>query len=277
VAEKLVTDGAVIIVADVNTNELRNYKSYYKEAGTFFKAYAKYVADDDPDPVYGADQTSFWYVPTEIICKPEKMVISEWLRPIYAGISEILVSIPVRLERWEDIVASGNAGSTRILYHDCWVDQFDWCPFASVARLGFGYTVFIAGSVSHDVWLKRCPDNVKWLTNLDQFLVEEVSHDRNRAVSHLRSPFVVFLSHRSVDKAVVEQVASEIKRGGIAIWFDKEKLVPSDSLVGEISRGLERMTHFVLFWSKACVGASWVEKELNAATAKLIERHSLLR
>jgi hypothetical protein len=31
------------------------------------------------------------------------------------------------------------------------------------------------------------------------------------------------------------------------------------------------MTHFVLFWSEACTDSPWVKKELNAATAKLIE------
>src|SRR5260370_373134 len=33
---------------------------------------------------------------------------------------------------------------------------------------------------------------------------------------------------------------------------------------------LEQMTHFVLFWSEACVHSDWVKKELSAATAKLI-------
>ena len=31
------------------------------------------------------------------------------------------------------------------------------------------------------------------------------------------------------------------------------------------------MTKLILFWSKDCVGAPWVQRELNAAVAKLIE------
>jgi hypothetical protein len=272
-AEELVTAGAVIIVADADVNELRHHKPHYEEASTFLKASANYGVRDDPDPVYGADQTSFWRGHRQIVCKPEKMIISEWLRPVYGDISEILVGLPVRLLDWEHIVASCNSDSTGILQGDLWVDRLDGCPFASAARVGLGYVAFIAGNVSDDVWLERCPDNVKWLTNLAQFLLEETSQDRNRYESHLRSLHLLFLSHRSVNKAVVEEIASEIKRRGVAIWFDKEKLVPSDSLVAEIDRGLEQMTHFVLFWSADCVGAPWVERELRAATARLVERN----
>ena len=32
------------------------------------------------------------------------------------------------------------------------------------------------------------------------------------------------------------------------------------------------MTHFVLFWSRACLGAPWVERELPAALAMVVER-----
>jgi hypothetical protein len=274
-AEKCVRDGAIMIVLDVDYNRLGNQKMHYKEATSFFQVSIDYGLHDDDEPVYGADLISNWGGGShEIVCKPDKMIISEWLRPIYEEITEILVGCPVRLRDFisSDIVASGNRDSTGTLHHDLWVDRIDSCPFASAAKFGLGYAVFIAGSVSSDVWLERCPDNVQWLTNLGVFLLEQASRDRVRAASHLRSPFVLFLSHRSVDKTVVEQVASEIKRKGVAIWFDKERLVPSDSLVREISRGLEQMTHFVLFWSKACAGAPWVERELNAATAKLIER-----
>jgi len=56
------------------------------------------------------------------------------------------------------------------------------------------------------------------------------------------------------------------------VWLDAERLTPSQSLTEEISRALGSMTHFVLFWSSYCVGAPWVERELNSAVALLIER-----
>lgn len=67
-------------------------------------------------------------------------------------------------------------------------------------------------------------------------------------------------------------IARAIKRGGVNVWLDEEQLVSSQSLSGEISRALGKMTHFVLFWSARCVGAPWVERELNSAIALLIEK-----
>jgi TIR domain-containing protein len=93
-----------------------------------------------------------------------------------------------------------------------------------------------------------------------------------RRRSHRKSPHLLFLSHRSTDKTIVSAIATSIKNQGVNIWFDKEQLVPSQSLTAEISSALDRMTAFVLFWSSSCVGAPWVERELNSAIALLIEK-----
>jgi hypothetical protein len=267
--EELVANGAVIIIADVGWNQWSHQKSSYRTASDFFRVWAYYGREDKDRPVYGVDRTTNQ---REFICKPEKMLVSDWLRPIYDGISEILVVGPIKLIGiGNEPLASGNRGSTGTLQDDLWVEEQDYCVFASVVNWGFGYIVFIAGDVSWDSIIKRCSDNLKWLTTIGTFLVEEVKREKMRVGSHLKSPYVLFLSHRSVDDAIVSQIAREIKQRGIGIWLDKEKLIPSDSLIEEINRGLEQMTHFVLFWSEACVDSPWVKKELNAATAKLIE------
>jgi hypothetical protein len=61
---------------------------------------------------------------------------------------------------------------------------------------------------------------------------------------------------------------------GIGIWHDSDQLVPSDSLVAAIDRGLSRMSHYVLFWSEHCVGAPWVARELQVGVTRLVE-HSV--
>lgn len=274
-AERLVSEGATLIVADADINELTQQKLYYRQAQGFFQLSIDYGRHDDSVPVYGYDDTAGWKGGgRQIVCSPDKMVISEWLRPIYEGITEVMASLPVELSSWQHILASGNQGTTRTLQHDLDVDRYDCCAFAAVANLGLGHAVFIAANVSSDVWLERCPDNVTWLVNVARFLAEKSAQDRARQASHHRSPFLVFLSHRSVDNHVVAPVAARIRSRGIGIWLDQDVLVPSDSLVDEISAGLERMTHFVLFWSAACVGAPWVEKELRAATMRLVESHT---
>ncbi len=71
--------------------------------------------------------------------------------------------------------ASANNDTSGTLQGDMWVNRIDCCPFVSAANYGQGYVVLIAGLVSGDVWQERCPDNVRWLSNLGQFLLKEAS------------------------------------------------------------------------------------------------------
>jgi hypothetical protein len=102
--------------------------------------------------------------------------------------------------------------------------------------------------------------------------LNEAQAELVRRRSHRRSLELLFLSHRSIDKKTVTEVANAIKRGGINVWLDSEQLVPSQSLTAEINRALGKMTAFVLFWSSHCVNAPWVERELNSAIALLIQQ-----
>jgi TIR domain-containing protein len=271
--EDLVTQGTVLVIADADVNALREHKTHYQKAGTLIRALADYGPHDELDPEYGADETSFWKGHRQIVCKPSEMVFSKWLRPIYAGIDEILVGLPAKLAAWDDLLASGNQGTTGCLRQDAWTDPHGCCPFASASRKGNGFIVFLAGHVSSDVWLERCPANTDWLVNICQFLESEALAEKARSASHLRSPHLVFLSHRSVDKDLVREVSKSLKRNGVGVWLDEEQLIPSDSLVAGIDKGLTDMSHFALFWSEACVGASWVERELHSAVARLVNAH----
>lgn len=264
--------GGVLIVADVDHNEFYQHKDEYRKAGVFLKAFASYGRDDGIHPIYGADESHYWKGHRQILCNPKKMVISEWLRPIYDGIPEILVGLPIQLASWESLVASCNSDTTSTLHLDNYIDCPSSCPFAAVAQIGVGFVVLIAGHVSGDAWLEGCPNNPIWLTNLASFLVDAAECDQTRRTSHRRSPHLLFLSHRSTDKETVSGIAKAVKRGGINIWFDEEQLIPSQSLTSEINQALGKMTHFVIFWSSNCVGAPWVERELNSAVALLIEK-----
>jgi TIR domain len=272
IAMEFCQKGGVFVVADVDVNRLSQNKAHYRKAGEFFRSVARYGNGDDREPVYGCDQRRFWKGHLQILCDPAKMVIDEWVRPIYDGVPEILVGIPGCLSYYESLIASCNSDTTGTLHRDRWVDEIDCCPFAAAAQIGSGFAVLIGGRVSGDAWLQGCKHNTTWLTNLAAFLADSAASDVSRRRSYLRSPHLLFLSHRSVDKPTVSSVAKTIKRKGLNVWFDEERLIPSQSLTAEISQALGKMTHFVLFWSSNCLGAPWVERELNSAIALLIER-----
>jgi hypothetical protein len=271
VATDFCRSGGVLIVADVGVDELHQKRTHYKEAG-LFKAVASYPAHDDSYPVQGIDQTRFWNGPYQILCNPKKMVTDEWLRPIYNDVPEILVGQPVCLATFESLLASCNCDTSRTIRNDIWQDQTLPCPFAAVAQVGAGFAVMIAGQVSSDVWLQGSAHNSRWLTNIATFLVDASKAELTRRRSYRRSPHLLFLSHRSVDKPAVAAVASTIKKLGVNLWLDEEQLIPSQSLTDELSRALGKMTHFVLFWSSNCVDAPWVKRELSSAVALLVEK-----
>lgn len=189
--DSLVRNGAVAIVADADQRVLSAEKAAYRDAAAFLGAFADYGADDGPDPVYGADLVSYWRSNRTVVVAPERMGISAWLRPVYEGVPEIVVDSPVRLSSWSELLATCNLDSSGTLQHDLWVEEHDPVPFASVRPLGDGFVVFVAGSVSSDHLLERCPGNTDWLVRVVQFLVAEGEKDTSRRSSLRRLQDVV--------------------------------------------------------------------------------------
>jgi hypothetical protein len=271
-ARDFAQDGGVIVIADVDANEASQGKRRYESARDFMGCSIDY-GGEETSPVYGADQRYFWKSYRQIVMRPDRMIVSDWLRPAYDGITEITAGLPVRLGYWENAVASGNVGSTGTLQSDRWVDESDRCVFGSVRTYGKGYIAVLAANVSMDSIAEAYPDNTTWLTSLGAFLVAEAASERKRNLSHLKSRQQLFLSHRGSDADSVAEVARDLRKAGLAVWLDREKLLPSRSIWGGISEGLAGMTHFVLFWSAACLDGPGVTREWQAATAAMTERH----
>lgn len=78
----------------------------------------------------------------------------------------------------------------------------------------------------------------------------------------------VFLSHSSKDKDLVRKVNEKL--GNDLSWFDAMEIDNGDRIPDKVSEGLEKCTHFVLFWSANSAKASWVKAELNAAFVKMM-------
>ena len=271
VIEDLIDSGGVLILADCDARELCRHRPRYEYAARFLRARAQFTT---AGVVYATDAEHSWQAPAQIVCQPAKMMISEWLRPAWDGIEEIVVGNPAQLCSWQDLPASTNLGTSRLIEPkgagDC--DRVEPGIFASTARCGLGHVVFLAGEISSDRWTERCPGNPIWLANLAELLHHEALQSRARFRADFRWPFSLFLSHRSVNRQFVARVSSALQSSGVETCNDIARLAGSDSLVQETGRALETMTHFVLFWSRACLGAPWVERELPAAVTLAIDR-----
>jgi len=49
----------------------------------------------------------------------------------------------------------------------------------------------------------------------------------------------IFLSHSSIDKPFVRQLAGRLRLIGLTPWLDEVEIKPGASLIGEIERGLD--------------------------------------
>lgn len=82
----------------------------------------------------------------------------------------------------------------------------------------------------------------------------------------------VFLSHASVDKLFVRQVAADLQASDVSVWIDERELVPGASLVGGLSEGLRSADYVLLFVSGAFLRSRWTEVETNVALRTAIEQ-----
>jgi small GTP-binding protein len=73
--------------------------------------------------------------------------------------------------------------------------------------------------------------------------------------------FDVFLSHSSMDKAVVRDVANRLRTDGLRVWFDEWVLRPGDSIPAKIEEALEHSRVLVLCMSANAFGSDWAQLE----------------
>ena len=73
----------------------------------------------------------------------------------------------------------------------------------------------------------------------------------------------VFLSHNSVDKAVVERIAERLDDAGYEVWFDKWNLTPGDPWQEALEKALEAASCVVVFLGTAL--GPWHHEELRLA------------
>lgn len=86
---------------------------------------------------------------------------------------------------------------------------------------------------------------------------------------------IAFLSHSSVDKPFVRQLASDLKSHGIQVWLDEQNIKVGESIPEKISQGLAESDYFVFITSESSVSSEWVKKELNSALVTEVEKRAV--
>ncbi|MDT5158684.1 MAG: hypothetical protein QOH51_3041 [Acidobacteriota bacterium] len=78
----------------------------------------------------------------------------------------------------------------------------------------------------------------------------------------------VFLSYRSVYRPWVLQLYDVLRHLGFEVFLDQYVLLPSNSLAGSLSEGLDKSVSGIIVWSSAFADSKWCVDELNAMHTK---------
>src|SRR5690348_17084390 len=77
----------------------------------------------------------------------------------------------------------------------------------------------------------------------------------------------VFISHRSADSTLAEQLANEISLAGHKVWLDVWEIAIGDQIVDRMNSGLDGSTYLVVCYSSAGM-APWMNIEWMSALAR---------
>jgi len=285
-AEKFVRQGGIVVFSDVDFNFAKNPDDEFCELTS------AWFSESSGYPIYFSDRANTSNPSQmEIDLSALKPRVSEWLRPAFERSKTLIVSNAVELHSVQSPLLFATARSVGTLCQDLWwsapyegVDHLRLRyhpngpqgqdlvgPFACVRQMGYGFFVTIAAIVSSDWLVKNENGASSFFCGLVECLKDEIKLQKDIAGFQRFRGVQLFLSHRSIDKPVVQDIARILKRYGLRTWFDKDKLIPSDSVGLSINGGLQESTHFVLFWSANCVNAPWVEFELGAAITACVE------
>lgn len=87
----------------------------------------------------------------------------------------------------------------------------------------------------------------------------------------MKKKWDVFISYASEDKsAVVEPLATTLKRMGVKVWFDEFELKLGDSLSKSIDFGLMHSSFGIVILSKNFFAKQWTDYELRSLLSRVI-------
>ncbi len=81
----------------------------------------------------------------------------------------------------------------------------------------------------------------------------------------------VFLSYRSIDRAIVEQIANWLREQALAVWFDKWKLRPGLPWQEALEQALQCSNSVAVFVGQGNLGP-WEIPEMRAALSEQVRR-----
>lgn len=86
---------------------------------------------------------------------------------------------------------------------------------------------------------------------------------------------IAFLSHSSMDKPFIRQLAADLTANGVDVWLDEQRIRVGDSIPEKLAQGLAGSDFFLIAMSEHSAGSAWVKKELNNALVNEVQRRKV--
>lgn len=77
-------------------------------------------------------------------------------------------------------------------------------------------------------------------------------------------PKRIFLSHSSLDKDVVRQLAQDLRSAGFTVWLDETEITVGESITERVQEGLDESDYVCLWITRNALASGWVQKEWQA-------------
>lgn len=85
----------------------------------------------------------------------------------------------------------------------------------------------------------------------------------------------VFVSHAHEDEAFARRIAADLQAEGWSVWMAPDSIMPGETWVEAINRGLEESGYYLLVQTPAAATSPWVVTETNVAIS--LEHQRLMR
>lgn len=106
-------------------------------------------------------------------------------------------------------------------------------------------------------------------------LVDAAESKKEKRHQEDRTRRIAFLSHSSLDKPFIRQLAADLSANGIDVWLDEQRIRVGDSIPEKIAQGLAGSDFFLIGMSESSANSPWVQKELNNALVNEVQRRKV--
>ncbi|UPG94307.1 toll/interleukin-1 receptor domain-containing protein [Luteibacter aegosomatissinici] len=106
-------------------------------------------------------------------------------------------------------------------------------------------------------------------------LVDAAEKEKEERHTEHSAKRIAFISHSSLDKPFIRQLAADLTARGIDVWLDEQRIRVGDSIPEKIAQGLAGSDYFLLAISENSAESEWVRKELNNALVSEVQRRKV--